>query len=316
MLSGCAALVLAALLAAEPRAPRDVAALHPGPDALLLQALPPPPDSVVRESRYFGTVTIDHRAHLARRAPCRSCHGSGPVTKIELTPRIAHQRCIGCHQDLARGPAACSGCHVKPPPPPDPLVAEGGEASSAAERAAAAPGAPAGGPAGEVPPGAARPRAPAPVAAALPPARAPSFARAVEVGVSAGAGFVGPALRVASRVDRIVITHDLGRIGPESGPRTLALVGAGLAVPLHPRLEVVAVAMCGLDVVERPLLGVLPAVGARAGVAWLPRFRGLESVQLSATGTVDLWERRGFGERAGGPSLFTTLAMGIGRLGN
>ncbi len=319
MSPGCAALVLAALLAVEPRSARDaVAALHPASDTLLLQVLPPPPDTVVLDTRYFGTVTIDHRAHLARRAPCRSCHGAGPVSKIRFTPRIAHQRCLGCHEDLARGPAACAGCHVKPPPPSEPLVAESGEPPGIAQGAPTARGAqeaPAGGTAALVPSGAARPPARAPASAKPAPAPARSFGRVVEIGLSAGAGFVGPSLRVSSRVDRIVITHDLGRIGPESEARTLALMGAGVAVPLRWRWEVVAVAMGGLDAVERPLMVVLPAVGASFGIGWLPRFRGLESVHLSATGTVDLWERRAYGLRAGGPSFFTTLAMGIGRFG-
>src|SRR5690242_20384849 len=95
-----AAALAAMLLAAEPAQsgpllaqamPRDLA-LGSAPSEQLsdatLNALPPPPEVVVRQTRYYGTVTIDHRAHLARRSPCVGCHGPGPVTKLEFTPKI------------------------------------------------------------------------------------------------------------------------------------------------------------------------------------------------------------------------------------
>jgi hypothetical protein len=89
----------------------------------LLVALPRPPDKVVRTTRYFGVVVVDHRAHLARRSPCRSCHGEGAVGKLVLPPRIAHERCLGCHWEKARGPTHCHECHLDPAslqPPPAP----------------------------------------------------------------------------------------------------------------------------------------------------------------------------------------------------
>src|SRR5512134_861710 len=88
--------------------------------ALALSALPPPPETVVFETKMYGTVTLDHRAHLARRVACRSCHGEGPVRKLagSFGPKVAHDRCRGCHLEISRGPTDCRGCHVKPPPPP------------------------------------------------------------------------------------------------------------------------------------------------------------------------------------------------------
>lgn len=94
--------------------------------ALSLLSLPPPPDQIVRVTHYFGTVTVDHRAHLRRRSACKSCHGPGLVGKLALSPRMAHDRCRGCHVARGRGPADCRGCHtladearVQQAPPPE-----------------------------------------------------------------------------------------------------------------------------------------------------------------------------------------------------
>ena len=120
-----AALLVAAFVAAVPAGPSE---LHAAvlPNAPVLRAipaddlgemapgaLPPPPSTVVRDTRYYGTVTIDHRAHLARRASCRSCHGTGVVSKLVFTPKVAHERCIGCHEEKSAGPTQCQGCHVQ-----------------------------------------------------------------------------------------------------------------------------------------------------------------------------------------------------------
>src|SRR5512133_2102318 len=76
-----------------------------------LEALPPAPQLVVLQTSYYGTITLDHPAHLARRISCKKCHGPGPVRKIEFTPRVAHERCVDCHRVAARGPTQCHGCH-------------------------------------------------------------------------------------------------------------------------------------------------------------------------------------------------------------
>ena len=80
-----------------------------------LDALPPAPQVVTLQTGYYGTMSIDHRAPLARKISCKMCHGPGQVGKIAFTPRIAHDRCVECHRVEARGPTACNGCHVKPP---------------------------------------------------------------------------------------------------------------------------------------------------------------------------------------------------------
>lgn len=80
--------------------------------ALALGALPAPPGLVVRETSSFGTVTVDHKAHLAARVRCSACHGPGPVGKITFTARTAHESCRSCHVAQQRGPTECRGCHV------------------------------------------------------------------------------------------------------------------------------------------------------------------------------------------------------------
>ncbi len=81
--------------------------------AIAAGQLPPPPGRAVFRTRSFGDVTLDHAAHLARRAPCRSCHGDGPIKKVEqLGKERGHEVCRGCHVELDRGPIKCLGCHV------------------------------------------------------------------------------------------------------------------------------------------------------------------------------------------------------------
>jgi hypothetical protein len=85
---------------------------------LLQEALPAPPNKVLLQANYYGTVTLDHPAHLARGIRCKDCHGAGRVGPIEFTPRLAHERCRGCHVDLKKGPTDCKACHVLPPAGP------------------------------------------------------------------------------------------------------------------------------------------------------------------------------------------------------
>jgi DnaJ-class molecular chaperone len=74
-------------------------------------ALPAPPQKVVFKNSK-GDVTLDHTAHLARRAHCATCHGPGVVAKIEgFEMQRAHLVCVGCHRDNARGPILCKDCH-------------------------------------------------------------------------------------------------------------------------------------------------------------------------------------------------------------
>ena len=94
-------------------------------------ALPTPPQKVVFKNRK-GDVTLDHTAHLSRRARCATCHGPGVVAKIEgFEMQRAHLVCVGCHRENARGPILCKDCHGGGP-----------AAVPASEAAAGAPGEP------------------------------------------------------------------------------------------------------------------------------------------------------------------------------
>lgn len=314
-----AAMLAAALVAAEPPAPgEEWAAAPPGPleealgaippelqelQDLALGLLPPPPNTVVRQTRYFGTVTIDHRAHVDRHITCKACHGPKPIRKIVFTPRVAHERCIGCHQAEAKGPTKCQGCHVKSALPPV-LVA-------------AAPAVPA-----------APPKAPEPnpdnVAAALAAFDAPRtgsggglfgfgrepFQRWFEVGFVAGEG-QGLSVRLASHQDHVVLTQSLERVSSTFDARTLGLFGAGLTRPLRLGVTLHAVALAGFDVVDRPLLALLPAMGVRAGVEWRPRLRFCEQVTASVSAVADLTRRRVSGRDLGGTTIYGTLGTGF-----
>jgi hypothetical protein len=276
--------------------PDDGVALGPLPaeelQELLLEALPPPPPVVVRTTRYYGTVTIDHVAHLARRSPCKSCHGPGPVRKLEFTPKIAHERCIGCHQTIAKGPTSCQGCHVQPKPPPTELAA-------AMEK--------------KPPPG---PNA-AHVAGAIEAFDAPRpvgwrepFHRTLDLGFTAGHG-QGLSVQLSSNQNWIVLTQSVERVASGSEARTMGLMGAGLAKPLAGPVIFEGVALAGFDLVERPLLSLLPAIGFRAGLGWRTKRPLLRDVSASVTGLLDLTSHRAGNTRVGGATVFATVSTGF-----
>ena len=267
-------------------------------EELARAALAVPPWTVVRETRYYGTVTVDHRAHLKRRASCRGCHGPGPVAKIEFTPKVAHSRCIGCHQEVAKGPTACQGCHVKSEPPPIRVVAA---------------------PVRPPPPAPPKPD-PANVAAALAALSAHAdgagggdgdpFHRSLEVGLVAGQG-QGFLVRLASRQDRIVLTQSVERMSSGSEARTLALMGAGISRRHRPSVSLEAFALAGLDLVDRPGVVLRPALGARAGVEWRTGLRFPRYLSGSLTGVVDLTGTRAPGGAVGRFSIYAALATGL-----
>lgn len=301
-------MLAAALLAAGPTpAEERVAALFPRDavlgwlpeevlDDILLEALPPPPNVVVRDTGYYGTVTIDHRAHLARRASCKTCHGPGVVTRLVFTPKIAHGRCIGCHEQQASGPTKCQGCHVKPP---EPVV-----------QVAAAPAPP--------PPPGPNPANVAAALAAFDAAQAgaggttgkPGFQRVFDAGLAAGRG-AGVSLRLASYQNRIVFTQSMERVSSDAEARTMGLLGAGLSRPLRERVSMEAVALCGFDVVDDPLVALVPAVGARAGLEWRPRSGFLHRFTASITGVVDLVQASSSVHEVGRITVFGTVATGF-----
>jgi hypothetical protein len=263
-------------------------------------ALPPAPQTVVRETHYYGTVTIDHRAHLARRAKCFQCHGPGPVRKIEFTPKIAHERCIGCHQAQAKGPDKCKGCHVKPEPPPEELAAAAQAAAAAAE-----------------PPPPPQPNAEN-VAAALasfdaaPTAdrRPDPFAKRLELGLAAGGDGVGLSVRFVSTQSYFVLAESLESMRSGSTARTMLLFTGGVCRPFTRDIMIETTAVAGLDVFDRPVTAAFPALGLRTSAQFRQPAPFLQHLSASLTWTADL-TRHAFGQDVGGYALFMTIATGF-----
>jgi hypothetical protein len=142
----------------------------------------------------------------------------------------------------------------------------------------------------------------------------PGFRQALEVGYTAGES-VGPAFRLSSRQEGLAIEHSVDVLSRSGDARTVILVGGGLVYSLRDRVALVAVGLGGIDAVQKPETGVMPALGARIGVEWLPRRWFLHSVQLSVTGVVDVANRRAMGREIGATNVYGTLATGF-RLGN
>lgn len=312
MLSSVSALLAAVLVAAAPGPDGDASSAAGGDafaasqlpadqlEGMVLEALPPPPLTVIRETRYYGTVTIDHRAHLARRAACKSCHGPGSITKIEYTAKVAHDRCIGCHQQVSAGPVNCQGCHVKTVSLPVVDVAE-----------AAAPV-----PLDAAPP----PPNPDNLAAAFAALNRPidpggilgkeSFYRYLEVGLAAGRG-QGVSVRIASHQNFIVVTQSVERMMSDRDARTIGMLGAGISHPIHSRVSFEVVGLAGFDALDRPLLAMLPAIGGRTGLEWRPHFKFLKQLTASVTGVYDLSTRRLQSTKVGGTTIYGTVATGF-----
>jgi hypothetical protein len=292
-------LLVMALTAAPPPDLRDAALGSAGAGAaaevleVASAGLPPPPELAVIQTQTFGTITLDHRAHLARKTSCRTCHGPGPVGKLGRLPaRVAHDRCVTCHRVAENAPTACRDCHVKAAPAPEPEVVTAalGDGSAGGAAGAAAPvhleGAPAGGTV-----------VPASLLAELQAMRTREleervrnpFRRVLGVGFSATGGpgrdvTTGPALSITAREGRVLLLYAIER-GTFSGEsRTLGLVGAGLTHAVRGPWNVHAIALGGFDVIENPTT-FSPTVGLRGGIEWLGR---RTSVSLDATAAEDL----------------------------
>jgi hypothetical protein len=306
------------------------------PIEVVERALPPPPDKVVLKTSYYGTVTLDHTAHLARKTSCRGCHGAGPVTSISFTPKLAHERCRGCHAEAKKGPTDCKGCHLLPPKEPalatgvPPLTDQAAPAQGKIEgksevqvdaKLAAAPGNGTGWhtiiatPVGPMAGSASVETAGAPVAIAVasaplsePAPESTEFHRTIQAGAAGGDGF-GLSARVTSLQGRIFLTQGLDRLSGQSSTRTAVLLGAGarLPVPLPRPFQVLAEGVAGLDAVERPLVHLMPALGARVGMEWTPSWSHRLNVLLSVTGLIDLTR----GDLASRSTLYATIVVGV-----
>lgn len=317
---------LALALAATPQPPPEGARVASVPEAaggVVMTALPPPPSKVVRTTKTYGTVTLDHAAHLARKISCKSCHGSGAVTKIEFTPRLAHETCRSCHVQLAKGPTDCRGCHVVPPKEA-PVVAEAAPAPragaviragdarpvmSATPAAGAAPGVAvrSAGAVPSLPQGAAGEGDPGPLPA--------PFVRTLEAGLSVLAGtgqdlVAGPSVRLTSHYDRALLTHSLDWVGGRDRGRVLFLVGGGAELPVHERVSLQLVGIGGVDAVGSTVV-LMPALGARVGLAWRRAVPWLDMLTFSFSGVSDLVRRRNdLGEREGGAMFAFSVTSG------
>jgi hypothetical protein len=340
-------MALTMALSAAPSAPDDairsstLVALGSAPDRAVhdaaLSALNPPPQTVVLETKSFGTVTVDHKAHLARRASCKGCHGPGPVSKIgRFEPRVAHDRCTGCHKEEKRGPTGCRDCHLvkaAEPAAPATTVTETSSAPAGTEGAgvdegsaskvalAAAP----------VPP-AETPAPPSTGAAAMAAAaggsgqlevgrprilgdegaRRTGFMRIVGVGYSVvgrpGQDLTtGPAVYLSMREDDVLLVYALERGSSAGGGRTLGLVGAGMTRPIYRAWNANAVLLGGFDAGEGPI-GFVPTLGLRVGAEWLGR---RTSLALAVTGASDLVRQvTKLGEHIGGVTFSFSASIG------
>ena len=282
-------------------------------------ALASAPDKVIRQTRSFGTVTIDHGAHLARRSACKTCHGPGPVTKLEFTPKVAHERCIGCHREQQRGPLKCRECHIvkdKPAETADPGVqlASAVAPGVTMREAMALVKAPAAG--GSVAPSSAAKLGGVPIPGPLPPAElgaasasTSGFTRVLSLGFALGSGpgrsaSVGPAVTFDARDDWLQLLVSVERAGG-----TLGVLGVGAIFPVHRSWNLILTGLAGFDAVDKPQPAMMPAIGARAGVEWLG---SRMSVALAVTGVSDLTRSTtAFGEQIGGFTATAGVNVGI-----
>jgi hypothetical protein len=354
MLAAASGLLVALALAASPaRPPLLVAHATPRPDALVIAALPPAPEKVTLTTRMFGTVDVPHKTHLELRIKCKSCHGSGPVGKIDFeTPKVAHDACVGCHKAEQAGPTGCRDCHAVPNKPdasaiaasqsPEPPLVDvptanprpaAPAAAVVAQPALSTPAANASAspvvvslPAPPPPPAlasesGAEPLASGPIIARPRRLEDAGFTRSVEVGFitlsESGQGLVvGPALNVKAQDGRAVFVHSLASAGGSKRGHTLALLGGGLVTRVADGWNVSAMGLGGLDAAYRTTQ-LFPALGLRMDVDWAARgARVFQAFSLSFTFVADVTRPRDeFGERVGGVLYGVTLtgAMRKGR---
>ncbi len=313
-----------------------LAALGPAPEWAVhdatIAALNPAPETVVLETRSFGTVTVDHKAHLGRRAACKGCHGPGPVSKIgRFEPRVAHDRCIGCHKEAKRGPTGCRECHVvkaaEPAAAPATTVAEASSAPETGDIASTKDGSSTKVALATTPPAAALVPAGARTAPSGDPgqlevgrrrilddqgARRSGFVRVVGIGYSVLGGpgqdlTTGPAVYLSMREEDVLLVYAIERGSSAGGGRTLGLIGAGITHPIRGAWNANAVVLGGFDAGEAPIAFV-PTLGLRVGAEWLGR---RTSLGLAVTGASDLVRQvTKLGEHIGGVTFSFSASIG------
>lgn len=68
------------------------------------------PETITFEARP-GNVVFPHRLHAAR--GCKACHEAAPAKFKAFDKDKAHALCKGCHDQVAKGPRKCDGCHKR-----------------------------------------------------------------------------------------------------------------------------------------------------------------------------------------------------------
>lgn len=134
------------------------------------------------------------------------------------------------------------------------------------------------------------------------------FRRTLQLGAAGGDG-AGISARVSSRQGRIFLTQGIDRLSGQSSTRTAVLLGAGaqLPAPLPRPFQVLAEGVVGLDAVERPLVHLMPALGARVGLEWTPPWARQFTALFSITGLLDLAR----GDLASRGYLYATIVVGV-----
>jgi hypothetical protein len=274
-------------------------------------ALPPAPERAILETQTFGTITLDHAAHLARKTSCKACHNPGPVGKLgRLPPKAAHGRCVSCHEKAEAGPTACRDCHVKAAPP-EPTVIEAGLSASPEQGAALA---------STNGPGGAPPFLTASLQAELDAMRARDieervrnpFQRVLGIGfaVVGGGGrdvTTGPAIYMSTREGRVLLLYALERGSSRSGDRTLGLLGAGITQPITGHWNGQALLIGGFDATESPT-NFSPHLGVRTGLEWLGRRMSLSVAGTAASDLTSGIDR--FGQQTGGVTYSVSANIG------
>jgi hypothetical protein len=279
--------------------------------AIGLTELPPAPGKVELRTASFGTVAFDHPAHLARKISCATCHGRGPVSKPQFTPKLAHAACLGCHKQIAKGPRNCRECHEVPTGSETAVAKqlEPGDAAAAVIVASASPGAAASLPAPPPPP-----QAPPPYDFSTYelPAQRP-FNAVIAAGYAAqmnsdASASTGPAVTVMLRESEYLMLQSFGRVLGSNHSGTFGLVGAGVVHPM-PRSgwNRLLVGVVGFDAPDGA--GIMPTAGAQLGFEWLG---ARSSFMLMATGLLDLGsETNEVGRHFGGATLSLSMSVGV-----
>ena len=69
------------------------------------------PENITFEVTRAGNVEFPHKLHAAR--GCKPCHAAAPAKFEKFGKDEGHALCKGCHEEIAKGPRKCDGCHKR-----------------------------------------------------------------------------------------------------------------------------------------------------------------------------------------------------------